>query len=131
MYNVASQALCEELAELSGWRETRSMVAKTWSTNGVGKWFVETAYHGVLRGQIQAYDLGYLLRKLHDQSPSVQYVDANNPGSMDLKKWYDKWIAYVPYQAQGVYLFADSPEDAVVMLAIKLFEVGILTKEVK
>jgi len=129
--NVASQALCEELVELSGWRELKSVSAKTWYRNGIGEWCVETAYHGVFKGQIQAYDLGYLLLKLRDQSPTIRYIDAKNPGLLDLKRWYDKWIAYVPYQEQRVYPYANSPEDAVCMLAIHLFEIGILAKEVK
>jgi hypothetical protein len=113
--NVASLELCEELSELSDWRESKSLAAKVWCRNGIGEWMVETAYHGVHPGQIQAYDLGYLIRRLPDDD--YEFIH-------DSDGWYFRGVS--PYADSGGSY--DAPEDAVAKVAIELFKRGVLTK---
>lgn len=138
--NVASLDLCQELAKLSGWNDT----VKVWSNRVYGgqagttvaragsaltdtrkttarKWFV------VSRNKRQteafpAYDAGYLLRKLPD--------NMKDKGHLHVGKWgHSYWRAgYLDFEPGWTDLraFADTPEDALCLLAIDLFKQGVL-----
>lgn len=110
--NVASTELSNELYELSGWCPSERC-------NGI---HYETSP--------PSYELGYLLRSIGEKyRVSVDYCKLDQKLAMDLKSWEGKWICYTPYMEQGIYPYADTPEDAAAMLAIELFKQGILTKE--
>lgn len=115
--NVASQELCKELYELSGWSNPAPGVyeiEKAWRPTPLAS---GTNYRLINIGpnmpaDIPAYQLGYLLRKLPG-SPLVKrmYIDKN-----------DAWKAEAAEHLQ----VGDTPEDAVCALAIELFKQGVL-----
>lgn len=61
-----------------------------------------------------AYSAGYLLRKLPDYCPLQRRTNGT-------------WFIY-PNEINPKEITADTPEDALALLAIKLFEEGVLTK---
>lgn len=125
--HVASQQLCVELYKLSDWKDTDKFWFYEDSFPDLAEW--EIVRHDMDGRAIPAYDLGYLMRKLAEQTTlAVRYVDADNHHGIDLKQWYGKWIAYTPSMQQGIYPYADIPEDAAAKLAIELFYEDILTK---
>lgn len=75
--NVASQELSQELYELSGWSDT----TKYWWLDDShhithpewDSW--ELADHDMSGRGFPAYDLGYLLRKLLPEYPSLEYIE--------------------------------------------------------
>lgn len=131
--NVASLELCKELYGLSGWDseylqeycQSGSKRAVYGADSGVG-WYAydkESAelHHKNAYPRYPAYDLGYLLRKLPHSIPDYFGID----GHIDLY-WYEgKWWCDYGTKTHGK---ADTPDDATAMLAIELFEQGILTK---
>lgn len=102
--NVASQKLCKELYELSGW----GLDELSTSTGMV----IELTPDNVLWADgVPQYDLGYLVRRipLYEQrkySDSYGFLDLSGRGVKEVT--------------------ADSPEDAACRLAIELFKKGIL-----
>lgn len=125
--NVAKLELCKRLYELSGWGYTHQ------SYNDTG---TEQHPHYELHDKVldeeepmfayPAYSAGYLLRKL--------------PPSLDVRQgnWFelyndsgDHWDAGYEYatsepETSGYYQHADTPEDALALLCIRLIEEGIL-----
>lgn len=109
----ANLELCKELYELSGWVPERvsSGVWECGSTLNRG--------HALLlgHGDIPAYELGYLLRRLpqfamiYKDASSGDYRAAINVGEGRPKFW------------------ADTPEDAACMLAIELLKRGYLKRD--
>lgn len=100
--NVASKELCQELYELSGWKDTGEshLLPDPSSKLGVKK--------------LPAYSLGYLLRKLPtDRSVSFRFNYKT-----------DEW--WVNEDRTHLFFTADTPEDAATKLAIELFKQGIL-----
>jgi hypothetical protein len=114
--NIASNALCKELFELSGWKIEQGY---GWRSDGI------VGYPW----QYPAYDLGYLLKKL----PGT--VSGKAGGYYALHLQYDasmdSWKA--SYGGTGVtrqYVkVAREAENCVVRLAIELFKQGILKRE--
>lgn len=116
--NVASLENCKRLYELSEWDNSEWV----WAVNiATGKpvsfhhskvpttYPYEQTYH--------AYDLGYLIRKF--RMVDLQF----NP-----ELYFDKWHIRYGDQKTEIRLTGDTPEDVACLLAIKLFEEGILTK---
>lgn len=135
--NVASLELCKELFALSGWDGSHF----TWVTKTEGK---VIGTFPVERGQYSAneicdaYDLGYLRRKVPDEvavmKASHSYRDShpapedgyffavNNHGSW---AWSEDGGG-----AKGlIETYASTPENAACLLAIELFRRGTITKE--
>lgn len=102
--NFSSLEPSKKLYELSGW-ETGRVIRSEITLKKPG----DTSTASV-KSIVPAYDCGYLLRKL----PNVELYDV-----------IDMWEARV----EGFNRVADTPEDALTMLAIKLFEEGVLTQE--
>ncbi len=118
--NVASLENCKKLYELSGWDDQFG-----WYTQNLPpsdpKVMWDIADSDTNRYvDCPAYDLGYLLRKLPNPT---------NGGELSLTKVFTGYGAV--FQLEGyrhkIRVFADTPEDATCLLAIKLFEQGILT----
>ena len=97
--NVASLELSKELYELSGWEAG----------------YMDWHYDEYVRRVGPKYDLGYLLRKLPEQT-HVYFTGTS---------WATTWNK--PYKSRSTS--SDSPENAAAKLAIELFKQGILTKE--
>lgn len=113
--NVAELSLCKTLWELSGWGDTYAR----WSIKGDATGDHESARVNMLGvGDIPAYDLGYLLRKL----PALCSVD-----SISQKDGRREWSVSAPFKLD-TYTTADTPEDCAAKLAIELFKQGVLKK---
>lgn len=111
--NVANLENCKKLYELSGWES--------------GEWFTMGAEDEISLAEmpdIPQYDLGYLLRKLPRtiNIDGVPYQFRLEPHKL-LEEW---WASYS--HTRDIQIFAPTPEDATCLLAIKLFEEGILKK---
>lgn len=120
MSNTASLENCKRLHELSGWRATE----KRWYGQAQ---FPDSCVAGLIdnfdsEGICPAYDAGYLLRKLpreirlsgHFESFTLDWYAG---------QWSVRYGLRAPVQLEAR---ADTPEDALCLLAIKLFEEGIL-----
>lgn len=122
MSDVANLENCKRLYELSGWKDTDFgwLAHSDWET---GDWSHELTKLEKKRWVAGAYDLGYLLRKL----PAVyeEHLGARWIFKLD-QEAEGVWAAY--YVSKRLEGNADTPEDAACLLAIKLFEQGILTK---
>lgn len=113
--HAASRELCEELYELSGWRDTHSFYTKT------GKVSTEASMYS--SPPLPAYSLGYLLRKL----PS--HISDDDGNVYRLRSGKNQYY-FFEYQRKddhqilwwGESCFSkDSPENAAIQLIIKLF----------
>lgn len=117
--NVASLELSKKLYELSGWDFGEN---KTTSMHYIEQPFNENVPdliigHVIDGGVHPAYDCGYLLRKLHE------HLDELIPQAQG------RWAARGDFDSLGVdhkYFYNNTPEDALCLLAIKLFEEGVL-----
>lgn len=140
---VASKDLCEQLHELTGWDKTH----QKWNF-GKRRKFVDYYTRGIRRGSrtgeiedycevsespnllgdgvvetahVPAYDLGYLLRKVPSSFPS-------GPGEFGMLSveflGVDGWAAGYTSGFSLPYAVADSAEDALATLAIRLVELG-------
>lgn len=128
--NVASKELCQELHKLSDWNDTE---------------FIYYANGGVINDNVEyrqmvfdkpdhlpAYDCGYLLRKLptsledNEGVPIAMYNGGEPITLIHLEDGSGKWLAEYHGWFWGQ---ADKPEDALALLAIRLFEQKILTRE--
>lgn len=121
--NTASLENCKKLYELSGWDDTYWI----WSYSRVGE---EVSLHvrdtdlelSDYQEAYPAYDAGYLLRKLQPvtKDHGRLFVTTRDKGdwTAGFSGTYDRW-----HDDKG---FGDIPEDAVCLLAIKLFEEGNL-----
>ena len=118
--NVSSLELSKKLYELSGWGMTH--LKHQWYDDGSGKNIIESSDIHIYKDHsffCPAYNCGYLLRKL--------------PHETELTNSTGKWSALSTSTSTPSYIFlvnADTPENALVKLAIKLFEEGILEKEI-
>lgn len=135
MSNVASLENSKRLYELSGWDGTR-FVRCVWSGGTVQLLYMDSEDHrdmsrSVAQEYIPAYDCGYLLRKLpHNDEYSFPEIH--------LDETKEKQIWFAGYEDTGreeygykLSAFADTPEDTLCLLAIKLFEQGILTNKLE
>lgn len=118
MADIASQSLCRELYELSGWSD---LPAEQWHGYEAGTYDLP-----VRVGSTPAYDLGYLLRKL----PEGTQLRRNKAEPRKRSNWRGEWVVGIyGHNYRGVYGAADTPEDAAVKLAVELFKQNILRKE--
>ena len=124
--NVADLKLCKELYELSGWKD----VEEYWEyysfkddallkKSAPGNVFPDNK---MLPEDITpAYDLGYLLRKLHDG-----LIKAEKMNDIELFGW-GNWKVYTKDKDdKEIAKTGDTPEDAACKLAIELWKQGIL-----
>ena len=134
--NVASQELCKELYEVSGWEDTYT--THILSGKDVDYDINRSATMGSLL--YPAYDLGYLVRKLpltieFDNEKWEEVYGRSLPSyffmARDLDTMDNKWR--VQYQGEDqedviedTMFDADTPEDATAKLCIELFKQGIL-----
>ena len=118
---VSSLENSKRLFELSGWQNTRDFWYKTpkidlrsgSAIDDYSHWKVKPlGYRGKYSTSHPAYDAGYLLRKLQE--------------AVSLSCYDSEWRAAYGKE-DGIY--ADTPEDALALLAIKLFEEGVLTND--
>lgn len=119
--NVANIDLCRELYKLSGWKQEEHYFGPRWCQL-MGKWDLvraEQAIHIIpvdsWANGIPAYNLGFLLRKLQNDS-----YDVRVRYSTTSKDWKASLIHY------GSEKYADTPEDAAVKLCIFLIKEGLL-----
>jgi len=143
--NVASLELSKELYELSGWKSDFLMYIK--SASG---WVVmnQHQYHNYRAASgkpghfvsVDAYDLGYLLRKLprwYDKDrvkgPMHAFLLQLQPSPVSTN-----WQAFYRYENKNpngyesevtLKVEAGTPEDAAAKLAIELFKQGVLTRD--
>jgi len=132
--NVASLELCKELYEVSGWEPDRVANYISLYVLFAGKEWIHGKYlREMRRGDIPAYDLGYLLRKLQADKIDhvVRWVNDKPTDKIDqaIKEWHGNWISGTLFMPFKDYFIADTPEDATCKLAIELFKQGILTKD--
>lgn len=145
--NTTSLEISKRLYELSGWMGTYCCWDKTPDKDD---WHVRqlvTINPPETNGKYPAYDLGYILRKLPHHlyiEDGTKYTfeysvgaerthDIGGQYQLELEKWEDNDYA-LRYMCHsngiGTYpksaTHADTPEDAVGLLAIKLFEEGVL-----
>ena len=104
---TASLDLCKELYKLSEWGfdefEGRDKTLE---------WVNDRDEDNTLLGSMPLYDLGYLLRKLPDNTILHKTTDTYYEATLNQYEYH--WIA-------------DTPEDAVAKLAIELYKKGTLT----
>lgn len=133
--NTASQLLCEELVALSNWGIEDDNINKVWSSNGIGEWFVDFAPQA-FKGQIPAYDLGYLIRKLPPKI-NTRFIDVEVVSYFLLEVLNTNKLAYcagyitndVEQEVNKIRGEDYIPENAMAKLCIELFKSGILKKE--
>jgi hypothetical protein len=133
--HTARLELCKELSLVSGWFDTYFWHAtfqnhsSPQDQRGINHYMLvsqqelqELQNHSYIKklGFIPAYDLGYLLRKLNGKTPvSLKiydgYTTAYWQDFSETAKLPDKFVHK-----------ADTPEDALCMLAIELFKQGVL-----
>lgn len=136
--NVASLELSRELEYLSGWGDTENVWYYAFAAGDptIRDWelWPMTLSEGELPKRVRhaydtktpAYDLGYLLRKL--QHHPVIYLNQIHGRRWKAENVWGK----ISTEMKGAirryeeFEIADSPEDALCRLAIKLFEKGIL-----
>lgn len=121
--NVASLELCKELYELSEWDE-QFPVLLHYLDNEV--WH-KKLYQSDARDELTycpAYTLGYLLRKL----PNETNVRKRKLDSQ-FEAWYGKYDKTPDVDGDPIEFKADTPENALTKLTIELFKQNILTKE--
>ena len=106
--NTANLANSRRLYELSGWDDCHNKYRK----NG---YLVTYGFSGWLKGEIPAYDLGFMLRKLPEKYTKLE----TDPT--------EKWIASYFNGISTRNTYAPTPEDACALLLIKLIEDGVLT----
>ena len=112
--NVASPELCKELFKISGWDYSVAWSRLSDPPDGREDWMLGTPHSQAIE-RYPAYDLGYLLRKLHEPIGRLLFVPkSNNTWGL----WADNMDA----------INAETPEDAACKLAIELFKRGILLK---
>lgn len=114
MSNTASLENCKRLHELSGWGAERQ------------HYIIHEYTDHTKRSEptgVPAYDAGYLLRKLPTNS-----AEAENNAQFRMTVEYTPrgWKAFYHFGKPMMHEYADTPEDALCLLAIKLFEEGIL-----
>lgn len=112
--NTASPELCKELYELSGWEPDEYLDRETgyvYEDDDGWTW--------------PAYSLGHLMRKLPptaNQERYLQLIHADENSVYEKDTWYCGYTGY----SGNLDTLADTPEDAVCQLAIKLFRQGVL-----
>ena len=121
--NVSRLENSKRLYELSGWKDQKDWwVQDPADSEQLNSRLESTYYPEEYSIRVApAYDLGYLMRKL--QSIHLKDTDTEHGIHLRYKTEREQWRMNISF-VDGVG--ADTPEDAVVLLAIKLFEEGIL-----
>ncbi len=115
MAYIANIELCKELYELSGWKGMDTV-----SYRLVEEKFVAThPFDDRVVDETAIYDLGYLLRKLGNR-----HVELKRP--YNNSEPINRWSCTARYDDGEEIEAADTPEDAACILAIRLFQQGIL-----
>lgn len=116
---VASLDNCKKLFELSGWNVNTDYWwyddQKT-NTQFIDK---NPSEYQINEPIVPAYYLGYLIRKLPKFISLGQIISSDSPWVASCTKFHPN---------KHPYCAADTPEDALALLAIKLLEKGILKK---
>jgi len=119
MMNVARLDLSKELYTLSGWEQAlyeHELLNGEYYTTTLP---IKDMEHGSRNTYIPAYDLGYLVRKLQT---TMDYLRASTVSK--------QWVVKGPWSDdEDSLIYADTPEDAACILAIRLFKEGILKRE--
>jgi hypothetical protein len=119
MSNVASLELSKKLYELSGWGDTHRCY-RLMTSGDTKEWRCIDILPNVA-GDIPAFDLGYLLRKLLAVSSPEFILQSDG-----------RTLIIADYQAgedwPQLSFIVDTPEDAAAKLAIELFKQGVLTR---
>lgn len=139
--NVANLTNCKRLYELSGWEETNhywhSLIShdmKRWSDYKLQDYKPDSDFGMRV---IPAYSAWYLLRKLPKWGryttghKEVQDGNTNLTLTVTDSDGSGSWVATMDSRTEHGWVdpqYADNPEDALCLLAIKLFEEGVLTK---
>lgn len=141
--NVANLELCKELYELSGWQSEywySGFPHQNGSFSYDGKIIQsndrpEQERRGWRKGDIPAYDLGYLLRRL---PANFNTGDARGSFELFIKKTSREYFAGYNKPELGKWLYdqnhavwehpcgADTPEDAAAKLAIELLKQKVI-----
>ena len=122
--NVASLENCKKLFELSGWKDTS---LKSWEHDNhpeenMGDFVGQDGSTSSISWVCPAYDAGFLLRRLPN------YIDTEDE-AYELQLWHaydDCWTSSYKLSDPELTIHSDTPEDALALLAIKLFEEGVL-----
>lgn len=130
--NVASLELSKELYELSEWEIYGNDVWIepwwNWFNDKDGDYqcpVISNSKQGAKwKWGCPAYDLGYLLRKLPTTIVDMNLVVGAAYGTGTWWAWYEDFASSRSNYQQE----ADTPEDALVKLAIELFKQGILSR---
>lgn len=139
--NVASLDLCKKLFALSMWDETHAQYYRVYNrqteTHSDAEVLSDAEFAeatGVSTSICPAYDLGYLLRMLPKNV--TEFWGKLYPASPCLMYSGTQWVIFYQSTMTGEHntdelfgQFADAPEDAACLLAIELFEQGILEPE--
>lgn len=123
--NVASLELCKELYELSGWGSTLDQLDDIWGVDSEGNTAVITSKEyangenkiGIPIEVFPAYGLSFTIRNL----PPMRLEKSSEGYRTDYFRDKDSFVGVTE---------AETPEDALAKLAIKLFKENILTKEI-
>jgi hypothetical protein len=110
--NLTTTELGHKLYEVSGWEPPFFTM--------VGDKFTNTQY-----------DLGFLLRKLPRKVEYYQELTLMIEADPFDTRWGAQYVNAdyeIGQQGQGLFGFAQTPEDAAAQLAIELFEKGVLEK---
>lgn len=110
--NVASLDNCKRLYELSGWDTGQS-------------WNIILGLKP--KTYVPGYHAGYLLRKLTEVKTGLTVYHVHS--TMCYEAFYAGKFFEYGTNTQHWDTQSDTPEDALCLLAIKLFEEGILTNE--
>lgn len=139
--NTASLKLCKELYEASGWCMDTAFI---WMDLQDQEPFINNGeVPGILKADrtkgtyrdifdpgtdwLPAYDLGFLLRKLYDLGPFIQYdLEARPEVHVPAKKFFICVLQDANGKKIDVREWADTPEDAIAKLCIALIKQGIL-----
>lgn len=123
---------CKKLYELSGWGNVGGEQDNPdyyWVQSLDGGRENYTCYGGGSipsdGGIYPAYDLGYLLRKLEDAEHQGEAIQLNYCHHQDGSRNY---CISIGKALKSLFEYADTPEDAACLLAIKLIEQGVLKK---
>ncbi len=136
--NVASLEICKSLYELSGLDYPTIYWQEDFYEDGSVNWNLYHDNENKLRTgrSVPAYDAGYLLRILPynfiaegahyngDYQDNLFYLDINFNSNQDAKYSF----LYSNGEESLYFTPSNTPEDALALLAIKLYENGILKK---
>lgn len=125
MINVASAELCKELHKLSReiedgkWDNTEFYWQDDYYADGSHLWNVYNSHEIKNGSTVPAYDLGYLLRKL-PQNSWFGYTDTSGERGYALAYTY-AWNEKGDDSSKIAERVAETPEDAACKLAIELW----------